>query len=473
MREIVTALADHAKTMPEALAVVDVSVAGSVNGLGGSVNGLGRLSFKELAGRVAYLAKSLQKSPETIAIFAPNCALWVIADLALAVAGKTMVPLPTFFSPEQLSHILQDSKVDLILTVASLEDQAKALGRPCRVLSETDDTRLPLPDDLSAADKSGRIIYTSGTTGTPKGVRIGSRQISASAQGLVAASGATKEDRYLSVLPFSLLLEQIAAICVPLIAGAPLYIEANAAAAATQGDIKPLVQAYQTHQPTASVLVPSLLSAWVQGLLAMRLEAPESLRFVAVGGAPVSPALADTAWALGIPVHEGYGLSECCSVVSVNRPGARKPGTVGLPLDGTHISIVDGEIVIKGPTVMDGYLGRENLDGQVWHTGDLGEITEHGEVRIFGRKDKLIVTQNGRNINPEWIETLAQDAPGVVMAKLTLTPEQDLVLNVTHVPGIEIEDLPNTVRAALSGAPDYAQPTQITLTNMTSLRTAP
>jgi len=122
---------------------------------------------------------------------------------------------------------------------------------------------------------------------------------------------------------------------------------------------------------------------------------------------------------------------------------------------------------------MDGYLGRENLDGQVWHTGDLGEITEHGEVRIFGRKDKLIVTQNGRNINPEWIETLAQDAPGVVMAKLTLTPEQDLVLNVTHVPGIEIEDLPNTVRAALSGAPDYAQPTQITLTNMTSLRTAP
>lgn len=460
MREVIAALAHHAQTRPNDVALVDGEM---------------RLSFGALASRVADLAHSLNSAPQTIAIFAPNGPLWVIADLAVAVAGKTMVPLPTFFSPDQLAHIIQDSGAQLILTVAGFEDRTKDLDLPCTVITDTD-SMATLPTDLSATDQSGRIIYTSGTTGAPKGVRIGARQISASAKGLVAASGATATDRYLSVLPFSLLLEQIAAICVPILAGAPLYIEADAAGAATQGDIVPLVKAYQTHQPTASVLVPSLLGAWVQGLLAMRLDAPESLRFIAVGGAPISPAVADTAWALGIPVHEGYGLSECCSVVSVNRPGARQPGTVGTPIDGTDISIVDGEIVIKGPTVMTGYLGREDLNDHTWPTGDMGEITAQGDLRVLGRKDKLIVTQNGRNINPEWIETLAQDAPGVVMAKLTLTDAQDLVLNITHIPGVETDDLPNMVRAALSGAPDYAQPTHITLTDLTDLtdlRTGP
>lgn len=450
MREVLTSLAQLADNRPNDLALADGTVS---------------LSFAQLAGRVASLADSLKNTPKTIAIFAPNCVEWVVADLALAVLGKTMVPLPTFFSPEQLAHIINDAGVELILTVPCVKALALGLDRPCTVLNDLDETR-PFPSDLSAADQAGRIIYTSGTTGAPKGVRIGASQISASARGLVAASGATADDRYLSVLPFSLLLEQIAAICVPLLAGAPIFISANAAGAAQQGDLKPLIEAFNTHQPTASVLVPSLLSALVQGLLFLRLEAPSSLRFVAVGGAPISPSLADTAWSLNIPVHEGYGLSECCSVVSVNRPGERQAGTVGRPLDDTKISLVDGEIVISGPTVMDGYLGRENIDGQTWHTGDLGEMTDQGYVRVLGRKDRLIVTPNGRNINPEWIETLASDAPGVISTKLDLNKDQKLVLNIVHAPGFKADDISDTVRACLSSAPDYAQPEKIMTTEV-------
>ena len=108
---------------------------------------------------------------------------------------------------------------------------------------------------------------------------------------------------------------------------------------------------------------------------------------------------------MGIPVYEGYGLSECCSVVTLNRPGALKKGTVGRPLPGLEISIDEGEIVVEGPSVMEGYLGGPELSG-AWRTGDLGSLDEAGYLTVFGRKDNLIVTSLGRNVSPEWIETM-------------------------------------------------------------------
>jgi len=135
------------------------------------------------------------------------------------------------------------------------------------------------------------------------------------------------------------------------------------------------------------------------------MRAPESLRFVAVGGAPAPEALVEAAWALGIPVFEGYGLSECCSVVALNRPGARKNGSVGRALPGLKMSIDQQEIIVEGPSVMDGYLGGTDA-GRVWRTGDLGAIDADGYLTVHGRKDNLLVTAAGRNVSPEWIETL-------------------------------------------------------------------
>lgn len=422
------------------------------------------LSYADFAGHVAARAIEFVVLPNTVVgLLAANSIEWVICDLALALAGKTMVPLPTFFSADQLKHIVKDASIGHILCGPQTQEMADALGLPCTLMGNTFKTA-PFPTDLSAADRSKRIIYTSGTTGAPKGVRIGSHQITASARGLRKASDAGEEDSYLSILPFSLLLEQVAAICVPLLSGSFVTINPTAAGAALQGDPRPLIEAFATTRPTASVLVPGLLNAWVQGLQSAAMQAPEQLRFVAVGGAPIAAPLADAAWAHGIPVHEGYGLSECCSVVSVNHAGARVAGSTGQVLDGLRVTLEDdGEIVVHGPTVMDGYLGREDITNASWHTGDLGEFTAEGALRVLGRKDRLIVTPAGRNINPEWIETLAQGTPGVVAALLFLNDAQELILDITPASTDAADELERAVKTVLASAPDYAQPARITV----------
>jgi acyl-CoA synthetase (AMP-forming)/AMP-acid ligase II len=170
--------------------------------------------------------------------------------------------------------------------------------------------------------------------------------------------------------------------------------------------------AFERWRPTAAVLVPQLLSIWVAELEAAGKHAPDCLRFVAVGGARVPEALAARAWELGIPVHEGYGLTECCSVVAVNRPGRRKDGTVGLPLAGLDISIENGEVVVRGPSVMDGYLDAGPTIGP-WRTGDLGQVGQDGFLTVTGREDSLFVSASGRNVSPEWIEAMVLSDPRV------------------------------------------------------------
>jgi long-subunit acyl-CoA synthetase (AMP-forming) len=128
--------------------------------------------------------------------------------------------------------------------------------------------------------------------------------------------------------------------------------------------------------------------------------------------------VAQRAWDLGIPVYEGYGLSECGSVVALNRPGERRPGTVGKPLPGLDVRIEDREIVVRGPSVMEGYLHGPPTQA-VWRTGDVGEIDADGVLTVLGRIDNLLVTPLGRNISPEWIESLLVGDPRVAHCIVT------------------------------------------------------
>lgn len=365
------------------------------------------LTRAELAARVAGLAEDLRDLPRVIGLLGANGTDWAVAQLAAWAAGKTVVPFPTFFSLPQLEHILRDAAIDHIVATRDALGLAAALGvRTTPVLDRRSET-FPAP-----GKGAGVIVYTSGSTGRPKGVRLGLEQIDWQARALAKATEASPDDLYLSVLPLSLLLETITAICVPVLVGARTHFASAVAQNVGAGRPADVQRAFAQWRPTTTVLVPQLLSAWIAQIEAKGERSPKGLRFVAVGGAPLSPALAERAWGLGIPVHEGYGLTECCSVVAVNRPGRRKAATVGEPLPGLSIRIENGEVVVSGPTVMEGYRHARRTK-QPWRTGDLGGLDHDGFLCITGRKDTLLVTAFGRNISPEWIEAVLMCDPRI------------------------------------------------------------
>jgi long-subunit acyl-CoA synthetase (AMP-forming) len=414
----------------------------------------------ELLAKVIGLAADLGLQPGPIGILAPNGIDWVIAQLGCALAGKIAVPLPTFFSSAQLGHVVSTASVSLILTT----NEAKPLTQQSGVVTSLISDHVALTDRPHTANGFGQIIYTSGSTGQPKGVRHESGQIAWSAAALVAATSASADDTYLSVLPLPLLLETICSIFIPAMLGAHVHFDTTLAEQVGRGDAKGISRAFEQRKPTTSVVVPQLLKQWVGELQAAGSHAPGSLRFVAVGGASVPRQVADKAGELGIPVHEGYGLSECCSVVALNRPGKRRAGTVGRPLKGLKVSIDDGEIVVDGPSVTDGYLGQGPAS-RPWRTGDLGAIDQDGFLTIHGRRDSLIVTSFGRNISPEWIEAMllgdlriafcavvGHGSPYLTAVIIPSLPGESWFANTSYANVLTL------ISECCSGAPEYAVP---------------
>ncbi len=440
MREVLAGLARNALHTPSRPAVID----------GESI-----LTYAQLETRIRHAAGWAVGLPQTVGLIGDKCADWIIADLALACAGKTVVPLPEFFSAEQLAHIAADAGVEhIVLATPEAAEQVEFLGIPA--------TPISFDDFLVAGSPSRRIIYTSGSTGKPKGVRLSGRQIETSVRVLARAGAASDCDRHLSILPFALLLEQIAGIYVPIRVGATIDLASGALAGLMRGDPGPLLGAMSRSAATTTVIVPEILSGWVASLSNLGGAAPGTLRLVAVGGAPVSPALAERAWELGIPVHEGYGLSECCSAVAVNRPGERVAGTVGRPLDGISVMIDEGEIVVSGPTVMDGYTGAPDSGG-TWRTGDLGNLVD-GRLVVHGRKDSMIVTSLGRNVHPEWIEAMVLADPRIARCILTGGGPYPLAVLVPSPAGrdwfarADAGMIDALIAETCSAAPDYARP---------------
>lgn len=420
----------------------------------------GTLSRVELLGRVAALAEELMPMPRMIGLLAPNGIDWAVAQLACALAGKVTVPLPAFFSPGQLGHIVRDASVGVILVTPATWPAAAGSG----VVTHLIGARMTAPEVTGFVDGFGQVIYTSGSTGQPKGVRHESGQLAWSVVALAEAGAASAQDRFLSVLPLPLLLETLCAVFLPQLVGGHSHFDAAVADAVGRGQAVGLADAFEAHRPTASVVVPQLLKAWVGELLQSGRHAPPGLRFVAAGGAPMPPRIAAEAWRLGIPVHKGYGLSECCSVVTLNRPGYRAVGTSGRPLSGLQVTIEDGEIVVDGPSVTDGYL-RQEPAGRPWRTGDLGQLDADGFLTVHGRKDDLIVSSFGRNISPEWIETMILDDSRIALCAVVGHGEPHLTAVLVPSPhgagwfAVASEaEVRRLVAERCADAPGYAMP---------------
>jgi long-chain acyl-CoA synthetase len=367
-----------------------------------------RLSYRELAAPLDGIATQLRA--RVLGILVDNGPQWVMLDLAAQAAGIVCVPLPAFFSDAQLAHVMDSAGIDLIVT-----DQpdriARLLGEPAREALELADEALAcFRRDLDAVaafgESTAKITFTSGTTGHPKGACLRQSTIDTVAESLQHTLCAQPGDRSLCLLPLATLLENIGGVYVPLLAGASVVLPGlrNTGMIGAAGvDLDRMTAAFDAAQPTSVILVPQLLQGLVQ---AMRggWAPPRSLRFVAVGGAPISPRLLNEAEWLGLPVYEGYGLSEACSVVCINRPTKRRLGSVGEPLPHAQLTVAeDGEIWVGG-ALFDGYLGESARSGERWPTGDLGYLDAEGCLTITGRSKTAYATAYGRNVQPEWIE---------------------------------------------------------------------
>ncbi len=387
------------------------------------------LTYRELAAAIERHGARLRAAPaRTIALALDNSPLWAVLDLAGLHAGKPVIPLPFFFSAEQVAHSIRDAGIDCILTdqpeqYLELLDAA-GIGTDTVFTHELNGqtfSDIRLRDIAAKALPAGtvKVTYTSGTTGHPKGVCLGTDALQQVASSLLAATCGKADDRHVSVLPLSTLLENLAGVYVPLLAGAScrLLPLAEVGLSGSSGlDVRKMLAALLQGNATTTILTPQLLHAMVAAIEAGH-PVPPRLRFVAVGGAPVAPRLLKRAETLGIPVFEGYGLSECASVVALNTESARRIGSVGKPLAHAQMKFAeDSEILVSGATLL-GYTGDAPLPaGGYWPTGDIGHLDDGGFLHLTGRKKNIFITSFGRNVSPEWVERELTLHPAIAQA---------------------------------------------------------
>lgn len=404
------------------------------------------MSVQARVNRLAAALESARPRPRVAGLLADNGADWLAADFAAQRAGVVLVPLPGFFTHAQCEHAVCATGMDSLFCDAP--PVARALGfDPAGTLEDLPWYRRDTaPVDLLPG--TAKITFTSGTTGAPKGVPLSAARQWAVARSLADAARALELRRHLCLLPLPVLLENVAGLYAAHLAGAQCCVPPLAETGikgAAGFDAAACLAAIERWEPHSLILLPQMLLALTTAL-DNGARAPRSLKLAAVGGAKVSRELIARARALGLPAYEGYGLSECASVVALNLPGADRPGSVGRPLPHVEVRIDGREILVKPD------------DGEWLATGDLGRLDDDGFLHIEGRRKHLLITSYGRNVSPEWPE--AELLAGGAIAQAAVFGEarpQLCALVVPAVPGVADAAIDAQVQAANARLPDYAR----------------
>ncbi|WP_460136198.1 AMP-binding protein [Pseudomonas sp. S1_E04] len=415
-----------------------------------------RLDYATLFAEVALRRERLRdEGVKVIALALDNGVEAMLWDLAVLFEGLTCLTLPPFFTAAQRAHCLAQCQAERVIAEPYLADELHANGYRqtggfwCRAF----EGRPALP--LGTA----KVTFTSGTTGTPKGVCLSADSLLRVARELHQASDTSAPRHHLALLPLAILLENLGCYAA-LYAGATLSLPSQKTLGiqgASAVDTAQLLGCLAVRRPHSLILVPQLLLMLV---IAAEQKAfnPQGLRFAAVGGARVSKALLQRAQQLGLPVYEGYGLSECASVVCLNRPDAQRPGSVGRPLPHVEIRLAeDGEVLIKGSALL-GYLGHTEQPETWWPSGDLGAFDEDGFLYLKGRKKHQFVTSYGRNVNPDWVEAELTQGGHIAQAFVygEALPQNHALLWPYRADCTDAQ-LAAAVAQANAGLPDYAQ----------------
>ncbi|WDE07690.1 AMP-binding protein [Thalassomonas viridans] len=402
------------------------------------------LTYQAFIKEVELLAACLEQHKVTsVALLADNSLQWVIVDFACQQSGIALLPLPAFFSKQQIQHSINTAACQLLLTdnpalvagMFSLESDTEANAVTVQRSTESglySSMLTPLSfyritstgeqiRDKQLPENTAKVTFTSGTTGEPKGVCLSRElqwQVAASLTNAVSPMLTGKSKRHLCLLPFSTLLENVAGVYAAMLGGVTVVIPTLAELGfngSSSLDFPALLKQISRQQPSSLITTPEILKGLVISA-GQGWQAPASLAFVAVGGARVSAGLIAQAQQAGIPAFEGYGLSECASVVSLNSGSAHQAGSAGKPLAHVRVSQVDGEIFVSGNTFL-GYAGDSSSWGKTrYATGDIGHIDSQGYLHITGRKKNTLISSFGRNISPEWLESELTACVGIRQA---------------------------------------------------------
>lgn len=429
------ALAGHARAFPDRVALDD---------------GQAQLSYGELLPEVRRRRERLAAlGAQRIGLALDNGLDWALWDLALLSDERVAVPVPGFFSSTQRKHLVASAGLDSWLGDA---DEAATLGFTQSADSALATQAVSAPVALHAG--TAKITFTSGTSGAPKGVCLDSAAMLGVAESIATLVAPLGIRHHLAMLSLSTLLENIGGLYVPLWLGATCHLPGTATLGwqgASGFCPHTALAVIEAVQPQSLILVPQLL----QALLTVAPAAPKRLSFVAVGGARLAPALLTHAEQAGWPVFEGYGLSECASVVSLNRPGEAAHG-VGRPLPHATVRLSDsGEVEIKGATML-GYLGEPPIGA--WHSsGDLGRF-EGDHLHLDGRRREIFITAYGRNVDPQWVEAELTLQPMIAQALVHGEAlDHNRALIVPRDPLADDDTLTAAISAANTRLPDYAR----------------
>lgn len=364
----------------------------------------GQLTYAALSEQVTRVSEWLNTREETrFALIADNSPAWIIIDLACKETDKILIPIPLYFSVSQTEHVFLKAEVEIVFA-QHIPDEAvdENLGFSVHDIRTYKRNTSGTPDIPAG---TGKITFTSGSTGEPKGVCLSDVSQDNVAKNLVSAINLPAA-KHLCLLPLPTLLENIAGVYAPLLCHGTVVVrsaEQLGFSGASLSEPARLLHQIDTVQPDTLILVPELLLLLVNACI-NGWVAPGSLKFVAVGGAHTDHDLIEKARAFGLPVYQGYGLSEGVSVTTLNLPGQDEPHSVGKVLGHTHLESCNGELVVSG-SVFLGYLNNPaSFYPDKVVTGDLATCS-NGFYFVKGRKKNIIVSSLGRNISPEWIES--------------------------------------------------------------------
>ncbi len=396
---------------------------------------IAEFSYREMRDHIFQVASFLRTvSSETLhaAVIGPTSAAYLAAWFGTAVSGNVAVPLDAQLPCPDLIELLQRADVRVFFYDKRYAPMREAIKAACPKIThyvclQDDGSDLTVPaifasyspaEELPALspDALAAIVYTSGTTGKSKGVMLSHGNYIDNVFCMDAESN--PDDVLLSVLPihhvfcftcdFLLSFRYGTTVCV-------------------NDSMMRIAMNLQLFQPTLVLMVPMIAQTILKQIRAASAAKPEvpiqalaqhvfggKLRGILCGGAYLSPEISKAYEELGIPIAQGYGMTECSPRISSVKVGDGNDGDVGIIVNGCEVRIEDGEIVVKSGSVMQGYYKDPEATAEVlvdgWlHTGDLGYVA-NGRVFITGRKKNLIILSNGENVSPEELENKFADS---------------------------------------------------------------